>query len=95
MTDASLEDIVDAAGLIASPPQTYRVKTATKAERVTKVLSRARGATLAEIVAETNWQPHSARAFLSGLRKRGTVLLKEERKSGETSYRIDQPKRGS
>jgi len=38
--------------------------------------------------ASTGWQPHSARAFLSGLRKAGRTLVKEERKSGETSYRL-------
>lgn len=53
-----------------------------------KLLARARGATIAEIQAATGWQPHSARAFLSGLRKAGRSLVKEERKSGETSYRM-------
>jgi hypothetical protein len=36
----------------------------------------------------TGWKPHSARAFLSGLRKSGRILAKEQRKSGETSYRL-------
>jgi hypothetical protein len=53
-----------------------------------KLLARARGATIAEMQAATGWQPHSARAFLSGLRKAGRTLVKEERKSGETSYRL-------
>jgi hypothetical protein len=53
-----------------------------------KLLARARGATIAEIQGATGWQPHSARAFLSGLRKAGRTLVKEERKSGETSYRL-------
>lgn len=53
-----------------------------------KLLARTRGATIAEIQTATGWQPHSARAFLSGLRKAGRTLLKEERKSGETSYRM-------
>jgi hypothetical protein len=53
-----------------------------------KLLARARGATIAELQAATCWQPHSARAFLSGLREAGRTLVKEERKSGETSYRL-------
>lgn len=53
-----------------------------------KLLARSRGATIAEMQAATGWQPHSIRAFLSGLRKSGRNLLKEERKSGETSYRL-------
>lgn len=58
-----------------------------KAATVTKLLSRNRGATLAEIMEATHWQPHSARAFLSGIRKK-RELLKETRRTGETSYRL-------
>lgn len=61
----------------------------TKSATVIKLLSRNRGATLAEIMAATHWQPHSSRAFLTGLRKKGMDLLKEARRNGETSYRID------
>lgn len=61
----------------------------TKAATVIKLLSRTRGATLADIMATTNWQPHSTRAFLTGLRKKGYTLLKEARRNGETSYRLD------
>lgn len=62
----------------------------TKAATVIRLLSRNKGATLAEIVGATNWQPHSSRAFLTGLRKKGIILLKEVRCSGEASYRIAQ-----
>jgi Protein of unknown function (DUF3489) len=63
--------------------------TVTKAAAVAKLLSRTRGATLDEIMAQTHWQAHSARAFLSGIRKKGRVLLKEARKTGETCYRLE------
>jgi len=89
MTDTIDEDIVAGESLHSVQASLRRVKAATKADRVTKILARARGATLSDIVTETGWQQHSARAFLSGLRKRGTVLVKEERKTGETSCRID------
>ena len=59
-----------------------------KSERVKKLLRRGKGATLAELQDATSWQPHSVRAFLSGLRKKGEVVIKEERKSGETAYRV-------
>jgi hypothetical protein len=52
------------------------------------MLKRPKGATLAELMAVTAWQAHSVRAFLSGLRKTGQVLVKEQRKSGEQTYRI-------
>ncbi len=89
MSDTVVEDTVTDASPISIHSHDRRVRKTTKADRVTKILARARGATLFDIITETGWQLHSARAFLSGLRKRGTVLVKEERKSGETSYRID------
>lgn len=59
-----------------------------KSELVKKLLRRGKGASLAELHDATGWQPHSVRAFLSGLRRKGEVLVKEERKSGETAYRV-------
>ena len=66
-------------------------KRTSKSGAVIKMLSRGRGATLAEVSEATSWQPHSARAFFSGLRKRGLVLVREERKNGDTAYRITKP----
>lgn len=62
-----------------------------KAEQVRKLLGRSRGATVDEIIAATTWKPHSVRAFLSGIRKSGSNLAREERKNGTTSYRIVKP----
>ena len=59
-----------------------------KSVLVTKLLRRGKGATLAELQDATAWQPHSVRAFLAGLRKKGEVLVKEQRKSGDTAYRM-------
>lgn len=61
----------------------------TKSATVQKLLSRAKGATLQEITGATYWLPHSVRAFLTGLRKKGTVLVREARPNGETSWRIE------
>lgn len=61
----------------------------TKSATVQKMLSRAKGATLPEITAATSWQPHSARAFLTGLRKKGTAILREARPNGDTCWRIE------
>ena len=60
----------------------------TKTEAVIKLLSRSRGATLAEIGTATDWQPHSVRSFLTGLRKKGRGIAKEERRNDETSYKL-------
>ena len=52
------------------------------------MLNRSRGATIVELVTATGWQPHSVRAHLSGLRKKGVNLLRETRKTGEGAYRV-------
>jgi hypothetical protein len=43
-----------------------------KTDRVPAMLARPQGATLEAICEATGWQPHSARAVLSGMRKSGT-----------------------
>ena len=60
----------------------------TKTTIVSKLLSRPRGASLGDITAATGWQAHSIRAFLTGLRKKGIVLEREQRRDGATGYRI-------
>jgi predicted ArsR family transcriptional regulator len=65
---------------VAKPPR--------KSSVVLKLLTRAKGATLAEITEPTGWQQHSARAHLSNLRKQGRTVVREQRKSGETAYRV-------
>jgi hypothetical protein len=73
---------------------TTQKKAPTKAAMVKKILSREKGATLLEMSKAAGWQPHSCRAFLTGLRKKGSIL-KEQRGDGQLSYRIapvvDQP----
>lgn len=59
-----------------------------KSDTVKKLLSRKTGATTEELGAATNWQPHSVRAFLSGLRKKGATIEREERRDGAKAYRI-------
>jgi hypothetical protein len=53
----------------ASNPSAPRA--GTKLADVIDLLKRDRGATLAELVAATDWLPHTTRAALTGLRKRG------------------------
>jgi predicted ArsR family transcriptional regulator len=42
----------------------------TKASRITALLLRNNGATIAEIARRTDWQPHSVRGFMSGTLKK-------------------------
>ena len=59
----------------------------TKLEAVKLLLRRSAGATLDELMKATGWKPHSTRAALSGLRKKGHALLKDKR-DDVTCYRI-------
>lgn len=59
-----------------------------KSETVKKLLSRKTGATADELGAATSWQLHSVRAYLSGLRKKGSTIVREERRDGSKAYRL-------
>ncbi|MEJ6593616.1 DUF3489 domain-containing protein [Parasphingorhabdus sp.] len=69
---------------------TVKTKPPTKSATVIVMLKRGKGATLDEISKATKWQSHSVRAFLTGLRKKGFVLTREQRGDDGTSYRITQ-----
>ena len=66
---------------------TAQAKVSTKTAMVTRILSRDKGATVLEMSKATGWQPHSCRAFLTGLRKKFTVV-KEQRGDGKLAYRV-------
>ncbi len=90
-TDASAEaPTADADGSDLNesrPPRPPRA--GTKIEAVTALLRRASGATLEEIVAATGWLPHTARAALTGLRKRGfAIALDRTDRARGSAYRI-------
>ena len=59
----------------------------TKIGLVTDLLRRADGATLIELIAATGWLPHTTRAALTGLRKKGHNIDKATR-GGATAYMI-------
>lgn len=58
-----------------------------KSAMVLDLLRREDGATLDEIVTATGWLPHSARAALTGLRKKGHMINKAKR-GDLTCYRM-------
>lgn len=62
-----------------------------KASFVEQLLGKAAGASIAEIGAATGWQPHSCRAFFTGLKKKGRVIERSKRKDGTTIYRVIKP----
>ncbi|HEV2079949.1 MAG TPA: DUF3489 domain-containing protein [Allosphingosinicella sp.] len=62
-------------------------RASSKIDQVLGLMRREQGATLAELTAATNWQPHSARAALTGLRKKGHAIETGKRE-GVTCYRL-------
>jgi hypothetical protein len=81
----------------APAPCAMAPRDGTKLAQIVGLLQRNHGATLPELVAATGWLPHTARAALTGLRKRGygVTLDRSDAKRGST-YRIpaDQGVRG-
>ena len=78
------------AGNIGTAPQDAPApRTSSKIELVLALLLRPEGATLAELIAATGWLPHTTRAALTGLRKKGHVVDRDKR-DDQTCYRIAQ-----
>jgi hypothetical protein len=65
----------------ATPPKV------TKAGQVLDLLRREEGATLDEIIEATGWLPHTTRAALTGIRKKGHAIEKSKR-GDMTCYRV-------
>ncbi len=60
----------------------------TKQALVIEMLSQNDGVALNALIEATGWLPHTTRAVLTGLRKRGFVLERQRSDAGVTSYRI-------
>jgi hypothetical protein len=62
---------------------------ANKKAEVIAMMKRAKGATLAEIMAATNWQPHTVRGFVSILGSKGGEKIESSKSAdGERTYKI-------
>lgn len=57
-----------------------------KSEAFGQLLVREEGASLDELTTATGWQPHSCRAFLTGLRKKGWAIERKKREGGTTIW---------
>ena len=58
-----------------------------KPQQILDLLNRDCGATLAELATFANWLPHSTRAYLTGLKKKGHVI-DSDKVDGVRRYRI-------
>ena len=59
-----------------------------KLGQVETMLRHAEGTTIAQLVALLGWQPHSVRAAISALKKKGLAISSQGVQGGERTYRI-------
>ncbi|MEO6624495.1 MAG: DUF3489 domain-containing protein [Burkholderiaceae bacterium] len=71
----------------ATKPAVKDPRGPSKIASVVALLERPECATLAEMVEATGWLPHTTRAALTGLKKKGHVITKDKR-GDVTCYRI-------
>ena len=78
---------VQEAGRGASPVEPAPPKAPSKTSTILGMLQREGGTTLEEMVQATGWLPHTTRAALTGLRKKGQDVIRSK-VDGETRYAI-------
>jgi hypothetical protein len=72
---------------LVEPTSTEAPRAGSKSAAVIALLQREQGATLIEMVEATGWLPHTTRAAMTGLRKKGHAIAKGKR-SDVTCYTI-------
>ena len=90
MARPAMEGAATAALAASAPPTTTSAPSPSpgnKTAAVIALLEREEGATLDELIAATGWLPHTTRAALTGLRKKGHAIERTKR-GEETCYRI-------
>ncbi len=71
------------------------VRAGTKQATLIDMLKKPNGASIAQMGAKMGWQPHSVRAALTGLRKRGVAINREKTDAGVSVYRIGTTRKGA
>jgi hypothetical protein len=70
------------------PARVARPRNGSKLALVIELLRRTDGATIVALTQATEWLPHTTRAALTGLRKRGYAVIRERIGAGDSVYRI-------
>lgn len=78
----------DATKAAPTAPPPAPAKRPSKSWLVLTLLQRPEGATLDQLVAATGWLPHTTRAALTGLKKKGHTITSEKPANGPLIYRI-------
>lgn len=71
-------------------PKPVAIRAGTKQAQIIALLQRSEGASIAEIVEATSWQPHTARGMISGALKKklGLPVIAEKVEGRGTVYRV-------
>ena len=70
------------------PARVAGPRNGSKLAQVIELLRCADGATIVDLTQATGWLPHTTRAALTGLRKRGYAVIRERIGAGDSVYRI-------
>ena len=73
---------------VGEQAKTLAPRAGSKLARVIDLLQRLDGATIPNLTEATGWLPHTTRAALTGLRKRGYAVVRERIDAGDSIYRI-------
>jgi hypothetical protein len=77
------------AGRAKKPTGKPETERANKKAEVIAMMKRAKGATLAEIMKATSWQPHTVRGFVSILGSKGGEKIESSKNAaGKRTYKI-------
>ena len=92
MENAAEESRADQDLVGANEPSRRPPRVGSKLDRLLGMVSTDEGATLDELIGATGWLPHTARAALTGLRKRGydVRLVRGDRETA-AAYRVTAP----
>jgi len=74
--------------VVGEPAKAFAPRAGSKLARVIDLLQRSEGATITNLIEETGWLPHTTRAALTGLRKRGYAVARERIEDGASVYRV-------
>ena len=71
--------------------KTLTPRAGSKLARVIDLLQRSHGTTISNLIEATGWLPHTTQAALTGLRKRGYAVVREQTGGGDLIYRVAGP----
>jgi hypothetical protein len=80
-----------APAVVGEHAKTHAPRDGSKLARVIDLLQRSDGATISDMTEATGWLPHTTRAALTGLRKRGYAVVRERTGGGDSIYRVAGP----